>query len=184
MDDIYSQFKQLAQQAVEHTREELRTIRTGKPTPAFLENLSVAAYGTTMRLLEVATITTDSSNSLIVQPFDPSTIKDIETALHSSNLNVTARNEGALIRVIFPPLSEDQRNQFVKFAGTKAEDGKVSVRHQREEARKKLKELFDQKAITEDDRYKGFEQIDKITKEFTDLIDELKAKKEEEILSI
>mgnify|MGYP003394971987 CR=1 FL=1 len=183
--DIYNLFNATAQKTIEHTREELRTIRTGKPTPSILENLSVKAYGgTDMRLQELATIASDSNSSLIVQPFDPSILKDIETAILAANLNLTPRIESGIIRVIFPPLDEAQRIQFVKFASQLTEEGKIKIRNIREDMRKDVKQMFDGKEITEDERFKAFEEVDKMTKEFGDNLDELKKKKEEEIMTI
>ncbi|MFS8158613.1 MAG: ribosome recycling factor [Candidatus Roizmanbacteria bacterium] len=184
LDDIYSQLKSSAENAIEYTREQLRTIRTGKPTPSILEGVIVKAYGADMRLRDVATVGSDSSNSLIIQPFDVSTIKDIETAILSSNLNLTPRIESSSIRVIFPPLNDDQRQQFVKFASAMAEEGKIRLRNNRDVARKDVKQLFDDKGITEDDRFRAFEEIDKMTKQFSDEIDSDKKKKEEEVLTI
>lgn len=184
LQDIYTQLKTSAEKAIEHTKEELRTIRTGKPNPGMLENVSVSAYGGQMRLRELSTIASDSSNSLLIQPFDVSTTQAIETAIQASNLNLSARVEGNTIRVLFPPLTEDQRHQYSKVCATLIEDGKNKVRHAREEMRKDVKQLFDDKAITEDERYKAFEIIDKQTKEFTDHLDEIKKKKEEEIMTI
>ncbi len=170
--------------AIEMTKEELRQIRTGRPSPALVEDLPVNAYGGAMKLKELCTIATDSASTLLVVPFDQSVIQDIERALQGSNLGVSPRVEGHQIRIMFPELSEDQRQKFAKLAGQKAEDGKVQIRHQRENARRKIKNLFDAKDITEDERFKAFEDVDKMTKDLTDSLDEVKKKKEEEIMSL
>ncbi len=186
MDSIIASFKQQAEKAIEQLKEDLKSIRTGRASPAFVENLPVRAYGgqTTLRLLELATITTDGPTALVISPFDPSTVTDIEKAILSSSLGLTPQTQGTTILVRIPPLSQEQREKILKVIGQKIEDKKVQIRNHRDEARKKIKHQLEKKELTEDGKFRLEKEVDIQAQDLMDAIVETKRKKEEEIMQI
>ena len=186
MDSTVASFKQQGEKAIEQLKEDLKSIRTGRASPAFVENLPVKAYGgqTTLRLLELATITTDGPTTLVISPFDPSTATDIEKAILSSSLGLTPQNQGITILVRIPPLSQEQREKILKVIGQKIEDKKVQIRNHRDEARKKIKHQLEKKEITEDGKFRLEKEVDIQAQNLMDAIVETKRKKEEEIMQI
>lgn len=183
---VLTELKTKLQKSVEHTTHELRQIRTGQVSPAMVEDLSVTTYGgsTTMRLTELASISTEGPITLVVSPFDVSTVQDIERAIQASPMGLSARVDGKIIRITTPPLTQEQREKFVKLANAKVEEGKVHMRGNRDEARKALKSLFDAKEISEDEKFRIEKEIDILSKEFTDALDELRRKKQDDIMAI
>lgn len=183
---IYSDFKNKSQKTIEHTKGELRQIRTGQLSPAVVEDLSVTTYDgtTTLTLKELASIGTDGPTTLVIDPFEASVIQDIEKAIHTSPLGLSPSVDGKIIRIKTPPLTEEQREKFVKLANEKVEEGKIHIRGHRDEARKDIKRLEDNKDISEDDRYRAEKEIDQFTKQFTDTLEELKNRKQEDIMSV
>lgn len=184
--DILNELQSRCQKSVDHTMHELRQIRTGQVSPAMVEDLSITTYGgsATMRLTELASISTEGPITLVVSPFDSSTIQDIERVIHASPLGLNARVDGKMIRITTPPLTQEQREKFVKLANAKVEEGKVHMRGNRDEARKSLKALLDAKEISEDDKFRTEKDIDTKTKEFTEALDELRKKKQDAIMAI
>jgi len=183
---IEKDFSSQSQQTTLQLSDELRQIRTGKASPALIEDLDVLTYGgqMKMKLKELASISTDGPTSLVVDPFDVSTVQDIEKAFLTSPLQLSPRVEGKMIRIVTPPLSTEQREKFVKLVNQKVEDTKNSIRYHRDHARKNIKSLIDDKLISEDEKFKVEKNIDISAKEFSDKLDEIKKKKQEEIMSI
>lgn len=183
---IYSEFKQEAQKSIEHTTQELRQIRTGQISPALVEDLQVTTYGgsATLRLMELASLSTEGPITLVISPFDVSTVQDIEKAIHASPLGLSPRVDGKIIRITTPPLTEEQREKFVKLANQKIEEGKIHIRGHRDDARKDIKALMDEKAISEDDKFRSEKDIDTFTKEFTDTLEDLRKRKQDEIMHV
>jgi ribosome recycling factor len=183
---IEEEFSSQSRRAIEQLTDELRQIRTGKASPSLVEDLEVAAYGgqMKMKLKELASIATDGPTSIIIDPFDPSTIQDIEKAFLTSPLQLSPRVEGKMIRIITPPLTMEQREKFAKLVNQKIEETKNNVRYYRDHARKNIKTLIDEKTITEDDKFRSEKNIDTKTKDFSDQLDELKKKKQDEIMSL
>ena len=183
---VLTEFKSRLAKSVEFTTHELRQIRTGQVSPAMVEDLSVTTYGgsTTMRLTELASISTEGPITLVVSPFDVSTVQDIERAIQASPMGLQARVDGKIIRITTPPLTQEQREKFVKLANAKVEEGKIHMRGHRDDARKDLKALFDAKEISEDDKFRTEKEIDATTKEYTDSLDELRKKKQDDIMAI
>src|SRR3989338_5728114 len=184
LSSIYAHLKAQSQKSLDYVLRELHQIRTGQMTPALVENLEVRAYGeaSVMRLQQLASIATEGPTTLVITPFDPSVVQDIEKAVIASPLGMSPRVDGRVIRIASAPLTEEQREKFAKLASEKVEDGKVKIRLQRDDARKNVKALLDQKAITEDDKFRAEKEIDTITKEFTDRLDEIKEKKQADIM--
>lgn len=186
IDSVYDQLRKSSQATLNFITEELRQIRTGKASPALVDGLHVTTYGgtTTLTLRELASINSDGATTITIDPYDASITQDIEKALRNSPLGLSISVDGKVIRISTPPLTEEQRIKFTRLAGEKVEQGKMQIRQHRDHARKTTKSLLDDKAITEDDRFRAEKEIDTITKEYTDKLEELKKKKTEEIMQI
>jgi ribosome recycling factor len=176
--------EQAMQAAVDATRREFATVRTGKATPALLDTVKVEAYGTQMPLNQVATVNTPEPTLLVVQPFDQTLIGAIEKAILVADLGLNPANDGNVIRVPVPPLNEERRKEYVKLLHKMAEEGRVSIRHARHKARDGIQELIKEHEIGEDDGHRQMDEVEKLTHEHTDAIDDLLKKKEEEVMSI
>lgn len=175
---------QAMQAAVEATRREFSTVRTGKATPAILDTVKVDAYGSQMPLNQVATVNTPEPTLLVVQPFDQSLIGAIEKAILVADLGLNPSNDGNIIRVPVPPLNEERRREYVKLLHKMAEEGKVSIRHARHKARDGIQDRIKEHEIGEDDGRRQFDEVEKLTHDYSEAIDELLKKKEEEVMSI
>ncbi|OGK56114.1 hypothetical protein A3J15_01835 [Candidatus Roizmanbacteria bacterium RIFCSPLOWO2_02_FULL_38_10] len=186
MNDNLDEFRNRLEAQVDKIKEELISIRTGKSSPAMVENLIVDTYGgaSKLKLLELATITTEGSSGLLIAPFDPSIIPDIEKAILSSPLNLTPRVEDKFIHMVIPNITEEQRLKLLKTVGQIIESGKVNIRFARDEIRKKIKQEFESKTLTEDDKFRKEKEIDKITQEYSLKLDGIKGKKEKEMMII
>lgn len=184
--DLITLFKQQAEKVSSQLKEDLKTIRSGRATPALIEGLQVKTYGgeTTLKLMELATITTDGSAALIITPFDPATVADIEKALQQSALGFNPQTHGSTITVRIPPLSQEQREKILKMIGQKIEEKKVQIRGYRDDVRRKLRAKLDAKEITEDEKFRAEKEIDVAAQKQTEEILEIKQKKEEEIMQI
>jgi len=186
MDPLISSFQSSLQSIVLRLKEDLKTIRTGRANPAILENLIVDAYAgqTKLKLLELSTITTEGPANIIVLPFDPSTIKDIETAILKSPLGFSPQTQGTRIIVRLPALSQEQREKFTKLVSQMIEDKKTQVRNERDEVRKKIKQDFEAKIVTEDQKFRLEKDIDSMTQKYNLEIQQIKESKEKEIMAI
>lgn len=186
MNSVVPEFKQFIERVILNLKEDLKTIRTGRATPALIENLQVLTYSgsTTLKLREIATISTEGPQALVIVPFDPSIIADIEKAILTSSLGLSPAVQGTRLLVKIPPLSQEQREKFVKLAGQKVEERKVSIRGQRDEARRKIKGLMEKKEITEDMKFRLEKELDTESSRAMDEIDKAKQAKEVEILAI
>ena len=176
--------EQAMEAAVDAMRREFSTVRTGKATPALLDTVKVDAYGTQMPLNQVATVNTPEPTLLVVQPFDQTLIPDIERAIMVADLGLNPSNDGNLIRVPVPPLNEERRKEYVKLLHKMAEEGRVSIRHARHKARDSIQELVKAHEIGEDDGRRQLDEVEKLTHDHNEAIDELLKKKEEEVMSI
>ncbi len=176
--------EQAMKAAVEATRREFATVRTGKATPALLDTVKVEAYGTQMPLNQVATVNTPEATLLVVQPFDQTLIGAIEKAILVADLGLNPANDGSVIRVPVPPLNEERRKEYVKLLHKLAEEGKISIRHARHKARDTIQELIKAHEMGEDDGHRQMDEVEKLTHEHSDAIDDLLKKKEEEVMSI
>jgi ribosome recycling factor len=176
--------EQAMKEAVAAMQREFATVRTGKANPSLLDTVRVEAYGTQMLLNQVATVSAPDPSLLVVQPFDPSLIGPIEKAILRSDLGLNPSNDGSVIRVPIPPLNEERRREYVKLLNRMGEEGKVSIRHARHKARDAIQELIKEKEIGEDDGRRQLDEVDKLTKDHNQAIDDLLKKKEEEVMSI
>lgn len=186
LNSVYSNLRSSSEKSLEHVLYELRQIRTGHITPALVEDIEVNAYGgqSLLRLRELSSIATEGPATLVISPFDVSVIQDIERAIHASTLQLSPRVDGHLIRISIPPLTQEQREKFARLASEKVEDGKNQLRRHRDDVRKDVKSAFENKEVSEDDKFRAEKEIDTITKSFSDKLDVLKEKKQEEIMSV
>ncbi len=170
--------------AVEVVREELIRIRTGKATTALLDGVKVNYYGTMTPLKQVANVSTPDAHQIAVQPWEKGMLQEIEKAILNANLGLNPTNDGALIRVPIPPLNEERRKELVKLVKKFAEDGKIAVRNVRRDAIEHLKKTEKQEHISEDERKRGEQEVQKQTDKFIKDIDSLIAMKEKEIMEV
>lgn len=168
--------------AVSVLHDELKGLRTGRASTGLVENLRVEYYGTPTPLKQLATLAAPQADTIIIKPFDPACIKEIEKAIKASDLSIAPLVEGKLIRLQVPPLSEDRRKHLVSQVKQYAEQSKISIRNVRRDAIKNLETEQKDKIITEDDLDKGKKQADEITKEYTEKIDHIVKHKSDEIL--
>jgi len=169
--------------AVDFLRGELKSVRTGRAAPGLVENLSVDYYGSPTPLKSLATIAVPEPASIVIKPFDPACLKDIEKAIKTSDLSLAPILDGKMIRLNIPPLSEERRTQIVGQVKQLGEKTKVSIRNIRRDANKQLDDEQKGKTITEDDCKKGKDNIDDITKKMISQIDEIIKAKSEEIMN-
>lgn len=163
---------------------EFAGVRTGKASPALVENLLVEVYGSQMRVRELAGITTPEPRTLAVQPWDINSLHPIEKAIQKSNIGLTPSIQGKTIRIFFPELSEERRQEFVKIIRKMAEDGRVAIRHVRRDTMDQLKKHGHDSGITEDEVEHAEKELQKLTDEYIGKIDSHVATKEKEIMTV
>ena len=168
--------------AVEFLHDELKTVRSGRASTGLVENIKADFYGTPTPLKQMATLATPQSDMIVIKPFDPSSLKEIEKAIKNSDLSIAPIIDGKMIRLNIPALSEERRRQLVNQAKQNGEQTKVTIRNIRRDANKQFEKLEKDKAITEDDLEKGKKQVDDITKLYTDKVDEIVQHKSDEIM--
>ncbi len=170
--------------AVSVFQGELKSIRTGQATPGLVENITVNYHGSDTPLQELASIAVPDARMLMIKPFDPGSLKSIEKAIIKSDLGMTPDNDGNVIRLQIPKLSEERREKLVDRASELAEEARVSIRNIRREAIKEAEELEDEGEISEDALYRAKEDIQEMTDEHSDQVDELLSSKKEQILEM
>ncbi len=170
--------------SLEHLKRELGGLRTGRASAALLDNVKVDYYGTPTPLKQVANIGIPESRLLTVQPWEPPLIKEIERVLLASGLGLTPSNDGKVIRIPIPPLSEERRKELIKICKKHGEEAKVHIRNIRREGNEELKHLQKESKLTEDELRKSEVEIQKLTDQYVQKVDQILKKKEEEILEI
>jgi len=170
--------------ACDAIRREFDTVRTGKAVPSILDSVRVEAYGGRMPLNQVATVSAPDPGLLAVQPFDPSLINAMERAILSAGLGLNPANDGSLIRVPIPPLSEERRREYARLLHKMAEEGRVSIRHARHAANDRIKRMLKENEIGKDEAHRTIGEVQKATDEHVRRIDELLAAKEKEVMAI
>ncbi len=178
--------KEKMMKAIHLLQEDLATIRTGRASPALVENVVISAYENTqhLRVKEMATITTDGPRALLITPFDPSVIKDIEHGINAANLGFNAHIDGSYVRINLPQLNAERREEYIKLAHAKLEGGRVMIRQVRHEVMADLKKKFEAKEISEDDKKRLEKEIQIETDEMMGEIEDLREKKETELREI
>ena len=170
--------------ALEHLKVELGGIRSGRASLTLLDGIKVDYYGTPTPLKQVATLAVPESRLLTVQPWEPPLIKEIERALLASGLGLTPSNDGKMIRIPIPPLSEERRRELIKLCKKHGEETKVHLRNIRREGNEELKRLQKESKLTEDDLRKAETEVQKLTDQHVQKVDQILQKKEEEILEV
>ena len=172
------------EQAVTHLKDDLAGIRTGRATPAVLSRVTVDYYGTQVPLNQLAGVTVPEPRLLQVQPFDKTAIATIEKAIQGSDLGITPSNDGNVIRLAFPPLTEERRKELVKQVHARAEDGRVAVRNVRRHAKDELERLEHDGDISQDDLARAEKDLQKMTDRFVAEIDQIQGHKEQELMEV
>ncbi len=170
--------------AIQNLEDDLSGIRTGRAHPALVEKLLIEYYGTPTPLIQLATITVPEPRSLLIRPFDATTLKAIERGILASDLGLTPNNDGKSIRLNLPPLTEERRRDLVKVVHHRVEDARVAVRNVRRDSIKDLREFENEKMISEDELNKGEEDLQKLTDRFIEEINIVGQRKEKEILEV
>lgn len=182
--DIVGDARRRMDSAVEDARKKLASVRTGRASVNLLDNVTVEYYGAEMPLNQVATIHAPEPTMLTVQPFDPTQLNNIEKSIRSSDLGLNPSNDGKLIRVPVPALTEERRRQMVKVVHDVAEEHRTAIRNVRRDANDHLKKMLKDKSISEDAERDGLDQVQKLTDQHITKINELSEHKEKEVMTV
>jgi ribosome recycling factor len=182
IDDILSECRKKMEKSVGALKKDFMKIRTGRASTALLEGIKVDCYDTHMPIDQVASLSVPESRLIMIKPWDQSIIGEIEKSILKSELGLTPMNDGKIIRISIPPLTEERRKELAKLAWKMAEESKISIRNYRREANEMLKELKAEKEISEDEMYKSQEDVQKLTDDFIKKIDDTTSEKEKEII--
>lgn len=181
-DEIISELREKMSKTGEALKKDFKKIRTGRASTALLDGIKVECYDTQMPVEQVASISVPESRLITIQPWDQSIIAEIEKSILKSELGLTPMNDGKIIRIAIPPLTEERRKELAKLAKKMAEESKIAIRNHRRDANEMFKELKNEKEISEDEFYKSHDDVQKITDDFIKKIDEITAEKEKEIM--
>ena len=182
--DVLGEAEQKMKQAVEHIKGEFGKIRTGRANPGLIVDLPVEYYGTPTPLQQLAGVAAPEPRMLVVTPYDRTAIKEIERAIQQSDLGLNPSNDGTLIRVIFPELTQERRKQFVKIAKERAEEGRIAIRNVRRHAKAEIERRAVDGEIGDDDSRRGEKELQDLTDRYVKSVDELLGHKEAELLEV
>jgi ribosome recycling factor len=184
VDELFAELNSRMQKAIDGLAKELATLRAGRATPALLDHIMVDYQGTTIPLRQLATISVPEANLIIIQPWDRTSLRNIERAILTANIGLNPANDGNVIRVVIPPLSEERRKELVKFVSKKVEERRIAIRNIRRDGIEKLREMEKSKEISEDELKNSAKKIDQLTEASVDRVSELGQHKENEIREI
>ncbi len=184
MDEIFFEVESSMQSTVDHFSAEMAKVRTGRASSHLLDGVKVEYYGAPTPLAQIASVSVPDARMILVQPFEKSSLAAIERAIMSADLGLNPNNDGSVIRVPVPLLTEERRKEYVKTCGKIAEDSRISVRNSRRDANDGLKKLEKAKEISEDDRKGGEEEVQKLTNKYIKKIDEILEAKQKEIMEV
>ena len=184
IDEVIFDTEERMLKSEDHVLNQFSGVRTGKATPSLIENVMVEAYGSNMRLKELATITAPEARMLMVQPFDQSTMKAVEKGIQASGLGLNPASQGRFIRIVLPDLSSERRQEFVKICKRIAEEGRVAVRNERRQAIEALKKTKNDGGVSEDAIKTAEAEVQKLTDSFIAKVDQHLAIKEKEIMTV
>ncbi len=184
VNDVLREFEGRLKKAVEALRHHLATIRTGRASTGLVEHIHVDAYGATMPLNQLANITVSEGRIIVIQPYDANMIRAIEKGIQNSDLGINPSNDGRIIRLVLPPLTEERRRDLVKQVRARVEEAKVSIRNQRRDAVEDLRKLEQEKLISEDDLRRAQERVQTLTDRYTKDLDQVGAEKEAEVMEV
>jgi ribosome recycling factor len=182
--EAHSEAEERMKGALEALEEDLSGIRTGRASPALVERLAVEYYGIPTPLMQLATISVPESRMLMIRPFDGATLRAIERAILTSDLGLTPNNDGKVIRLNLPPLTEERRRDLVKLVHNRLEEARVAMRNVRRDGIKDLREFEHEKLISEDDLEEGEDNLQKLTDRYIELVNEVGIRKEKEIMEV
>lgn len=184
LNEVYKSSEEKMRKAIDALEYEFSGLRTGRASVALIDGLQVEAYGSKMPLKQMATISTPDARTLMVQPFDKSMMSSVEKAIIASNLGMTPNNDGKVIRLNIPPLTEERRKELVKMARKMAEDGRVSIRNVRRNANDEIKAIEKENKMAEDEREKAMKQVQDLTDKYVKQVDEALGRKEKDMMEI
>lgn len=184
LDDVLTEAELKMSDTVDHTRGEFAKIRTGRANPGLITDLPVEYYGTKTPLQQIAGVSVPEPRMLLVNPYDANALKEIERAIQAADLGINPSNDGNVIRIVFPELSEERRDDYVRLARERAEEGRVAVRNIRRGAKHQFEALEKDGEITEDERRRGEARLQALTDRYIETIDDLLANKERELREV
>ena len=184
LNDVFKDTESRMAKAVEATRHDFAGIRTGRASPALLDRLEVEAYGASVPLKQVASVSSPDGRSLVVSAYDKSTVPSIRKAIETSDLGLNPNVDGQTVRLSFPPLNEERRKDLVKVVHKRGEEGKVAIRNIRHKSHDSVKTLLKDHKITEDENKRANDQLQKMTDKHVKDVDALVAAKEKEIMEV
>ncbi len=184
IDEIKADAENKMKKTLDAFKRDLNTVRTGRASPVLLEPVRVDYYGQPTPLVQVATISAPEARLLQIKPFDPDSLGAIEKAILKSDLGLTPHNDGKMIRLPIPPLTEERRRDFTKVAHKYAEESRIALRNVRRDALKDLAEMENEKMISEDQHFKGKEQLQDLLDRYIERVDEMNKAKEAEIMEV
>ncbi|TET55608.1 MAG: ribosome recycling factor [Dehalococcoidia bacterium] len=183
-DELIAELNDRMQKTMDGLARELATIRAGRATPALLDNIVVDYHGSPVPLSQLGTMSTPEANLIVIQPWDRTSLRGIERAILAANIGLNPANDGNLIRVVIPPLSEERRNELVKLVSKRVEERRIAVRNIRRDGIEKLREMEKDKQISQDELKNNIKKIDQLTEAFVERVNELGEIKEREIREI
>jgi ribosome recycling factor len=183
-DTILDQAKAGMEKALSHTNHEFATLHTGKANPSMVEGINIQAYGSSMRIRDVAAITTPDTRTIQIQPWDKSVVNDVKKGIETANLGFNPSVDGNLIRINIPELSKERRADLVKLAHNMGEEGRVGIRAARHDAMNELKKLEKEKALSEDDLRLYEKEVQKLTDDYTKQVNDMVSNKESELMQV
>jgi len=184
LDELLAELKSRMQKATDGLARELATLRAGRATTALLDNIMVDYQGTSVPLYQLAAMSIPEANLIIIQPWDRTSLRDIERAILTANIGLNPANDGSVIRVVIPPLSEERRKELVKLVSRKVEERRIAIRNIRRDGIEKLREMEKNKEISQDELKNNTKKIDQLTEACIDKVSELGQSKEREIQEI
>lgn len=184
LDEVMKELLPKMEERLSRFTEELKTIRVGKAESSLVENLPIAAYSTTLPLKQIASISTPTPNTILISPWDKSVLKAIEQSIRESDLSLNPVNDGQVIKIFLPPLSRERREELLKVVRRKGEETKVALRMLRQEAWQQIVKAEREHQVSEDERYRGEEELNKTIEKFNRQIDEIVERKKEEMMRV
>ena len=184
IEDVLAEARGRMEKAIEHLQTDLASVRTGRASPSLVERLPVEQYGTEMPLNQLATIAAPEARLLTISPWDKGSLGAIEKAIRKSTLGLNPSNDGTVIRIAIPPLTEERRRAMVKIVHDKVEQGRIAIRNIRRDAMAQAREFRDEKMISDDDERRAEGQIEELTKKFVAQADQLGKAKEQDVMAV
>ena len=184
IEDVNNKVKERMDKSIDAYTHELRSIRTGRASVSLLDHIMIESYGQQMPINQLASLSVPEPRTIVIEPWDKSTVQDIEKSLQKSDLNLNPVNDGKVLRLNFPPLNEERRKELVKLIKTKAESAKVAIRNIRRDANDEIKGLEKDGHISKDEIKQAHDEIQKVTDNFIEKVTQLTEKKEKEIMEV